>query len=104
MRRLALLSLVASAVQVLVVALTVTTALAGEGGARRLYLEILLPFALLGLGLVGWLSHRLHSAIARPMAQLQLAVESLDPESLERVELPQNSRAGFAGRVLQRHG
>ena len=88
MRRLALLSLVASVVQLLIVALTVTMDLASEGADRRLYLEILLPIALLGLGLVGWLSHRLHSAIARPIAHLQLAVEALDPESLERVELP----------------
>jgi PAS domain S-box-containing protein len=88
LRRLLLLSVAACIVQVLVVALVLAADLAQPSGAHRVELDVVLPMAMLGLGLVGWLSHRLHSAIADPIARLQRAVETLDPDSLERVNLP----------------
>jgi diguanylate cyclase (GGDEF)-like protein/PAS domain S-box-containing protein len=88
LRRLLLLSVAACVVQVLVVVLILAADLAQHTGEHRVELDVVLPMALLGLGLVSWLSHRLHSAIAHPIARLQQAVETLDPDSLERVNLP----------------
>ncbi len=60
--------------------------------------NILLLLAVLGLLLVMWRSHRLNRLIGRPLGQMRQAVEELDLESVERLELPRTPElAALAG-------